>query len=180
VVFLSSEEPEKKITPKKKEIVPAQKRRANPRALAPYRSQDLWYDFDRMFNDFRNDFETLLTPWWAASSVVPALETRMPVVDIEDRGKDYYISAELPGFKKEDVEIQVTDESVEIKASAGWKYDNSSNFICTERKCDSFFRMIALPEKIKSDEVEAELKDGVLEVILPKKKLKEKKKVLLK
>jgi len=178
VVFLSSEEPERKPATKKRAIVPAQRRRP---AIAPYGNQDVWFDFDRMFNNFRNDFETLLTPWWASSSVVPAMETRMPVVDIEDRGKEYSISAELPGFKKEDVEIQVTDDSIEIKASAGWKYDNSSkNYICTERKCDSFYRMIELPEKIKSDDVKADLKDGVLEVVLPKKEPKEKKKVMLK
>jgi HSP20 family molecular chaperone IbpA len=51
---------------------------------------------------------------------------------------------------------------------AGWKYDGKTKrYICKERECESFYRMVELPEEIKTDEVEAELKDGVLEVALP-------------
>ena len=177
---MSSKEPEKKeLVPKKRETVPARPRR--PTAISPYRSQDIWYDFDRMFNDFRSGFEDLLVPLWTPRSIMPLIDTRMPAVDLEDRGKDYLLTAELPGFKKEDVDLQVTDDFIEIKASVGWKYDEKSkNYICTERRCDSFYRMIELPEKIKPNEVQAGLKEGVLEIVLPKKEPKEKKKVALK
>ena len=176
-----SKKPENEPPTKKREITPIQKRRAKPTAIAPYRGRDLRYDFDRIFDDFRSNFEDLLMPGLTSFPIMPVIETRMPVVDLEDRGKDYLLTAELPGFKKEDVELQVTDDSLEIKASVGWKYDEKSkNYICTERRCDSLYRMIALPETIKSDEVQAELKEGVLEVVLPKKEPKEKKKVALK
>jgi HSP20 family protein len=60
---------------------------------------------------------------------------------------------------------------------AGWKYDGKTKrYICKERECESFYRMVELPEEIKTDEVEAELKDGVLEVALPKKAPIHKKK----
>lgn len=112
---------------------------------------------------------------------MPAMETRVPFVDLEDRGKDYLLTAEMPGFKKEDVEIQVMENSVEIKAATGWKYDDKSkNYVWRERAAESFYRMMELPEEIKTDKVEASLKDGVLEIVLPKKATKPKKKVAVK
>jgi HSP20 family protein len=64
---------------------------------------------------------------------------------------------------------------------AGWKYDDETKrYICKERECESFYRMVELPEEIKTDEVEAELKDRTLEVALPKKAPEHKKKVNVK
>ena len=64
---------------------------------------------------------------------------------------------------------------------AGWKYDDETKrYICKERECESFYRIVELPEEIKTDEVEAELKDRTLEVALPKKAPKHKKKVNVK
>jgi HSP20 family protein len=73
--------------------------------------------------------------------MMPSVETRVPYVDLEDRGKDFLLTVEMPGFRKEDVDIQVADDSVEIKALAGWKYDDKTKkYICKERACESFYR----------------------------------------
>ena len=53
-------------------------------------------------------------------------------------------------------------------------------YLCKERECNSFYRTIQLPEEINVEEVSAELSDGVLEVNLPKKKPKKKRKVTIK
>jgi HSP20 family protein len=112
---------------------------------------------------------------------MPAWEARVPYVDLEDRGKDYLLTAEMPGFKREDVEIQVMDDSVEIRAATGWKTDDKSkNYIWRERAAESFYRLIELPEEINTDKAEANLKDGVLEITLPKKAPKPRKKVAVK
>jgi HSP20 family protein len=177
---------EKKDVPvsKGKEIVAAKPRR-RPTALAPYTDTNLWRSFDRMFERFRKDFADLLWPGERLiaepSAMMPAMETRVPYVDLEDRGKDFLLTAEMPGFKKEDIEIQVQDNSVEIRGSVGWKYDDKSkNYICKERECESFYRMVSLPENVKTDSVQASLKDGMLEVTLPKKVPKQKKKIAIK
>jgi HSP20 family protein len=87
----------------------------------------------------------------------------------------------MPGFKKEDIEIEVTDNSMAISGYAGWKYDEKGKlYICKERACETFYREITLPEEIKSDDVTANLADGVLEVTLPKKAPKKKTKVEIK
>ena len=160
---------------KKKAIAPRKKE--SPYMVAPAGS-DLRREFDDMFANFRSDFEDLLfpSPMTRLFPVVP--ETRVPLVDLEDRGKDFMLRAEMPGFKKEDIEIEVQDDSVEITGSVGWKYDKKAkDYICKERDCKSFYRMVQLPEEVKTDEVKANLTDGVLEVKLPKKAPKKGRKV---
>jgi HSP20 family protein len=150
-------------------------------ALAPAAPQDLWRAFDDTFDKFRSDFEDLLFPsyWDRALALLP--ETRVPAVDLEDREKDYLLKAEMPGVKKEDIAVEVKDDSVEITGIAGWKYDKKEQaYICKERACESFYRMVQLPEEIKVDHVTANLSDGVLEITLPKKAPKQKRKVTIK
>ena len=142
-------------------------------------------EFDRVVESFRSDFEDLLWPSGSSIeplfSMMPAVEVRVPQVDLEDRGKDFRLVAEMPGFKKEDVNIQVCNDSVEIEGIVGWKYDDKTKeYLCKERECETFYRMITLPEEIKTDNIEANLKDGVLEIVLPKKTPKQKKKISVK
>ena len=150
-------------------------------AIAPAAPQDLWRAFDDVFDNFRSDFEDLLFPsyWNRGLALLP--ETRVPAVDLEDREKDFLLKAEMPGFKKEDIEIEVKEDSVEITGTAGWKYHKKEQaYICKERACSSFYRMVDLPEEIKVDEVTADLSEGVLEITLPKKAPKKKRKVTIK
>jgi HSP20 family protein len=85
-------------------------------------------------------------------------ETRVPLVDLEDRGEDYMLKAEMPGFKKEDIEIEVQEDSVEITGRVGWKYDKKAkDYICKERACEWFYRSVQLPEEVKIDDVKANL-----------------------
>jgi HSP20 family protein len=181
----TGQQEKKEIAVSEKKGIATAKPERRTTALAPRTSPSLWRDFDRVFDRFRRDFEDLLWPTERSLarefSLMPTVETRVPYVDLEDRGKDFLVKAEMPGFKKEDVEIQVKDDSVEIRGTAGWKYnDKTKNYICRERECESFYRMIGLPEEVKTGAVEANLKDGILEITLPKKAPKQKKKVAVK
>ncbi len=168
--------------PKKKPVaVPQRKKQAS--ALANPTYSDLMQGFDDIFERFRQDFRGLLWPSTQALERVFETfpETRTAVVDLEDRGKDYLLKAEMPGFKKEDINIQVYDDAVEISALTGWKYDKKErSYICKERACESFYRMMQLPEEVKVEDVQAELKDGVLEIVLTKKSPKQSRKISIK
>jgi HSP20 family molecular chaperone IbpA len=160
---------------------PSRKLQEKQTGIAPAAPQDLWRAFDDVFENFRSDFEDLLFPsyWDRVLSIMP--ETRVPVVDLEDREKEYVLKAEMPGFKKEDIEIEVQDDAVAVTGYAGWKYDKKGQiYICRERACETFYRRVELPEEIKVDEVSANLAEGVLEVTLPKKAPKQKRKVDIK
>jgi len=149
--------------------------------LAAASPSDVWQAFDDTFARFRSDFEDILFPANLAKTFSFVPEVRVPVVDLKDGEKEYTLKAEMPGFKKEDIEIEVQDNSVAITGTAGWKYDEKGQlYICKERACKTFYRRIELPEEVKIHEVKADLVEGVLEITLPKKAPKQKRKIALK
>jgi hypothetical protein len=65
----------------------------------------------------------------------------MPSVDLEDRGKDFHLTVDLPGFKKEDVEIEVTDDSLTVHAQKTQsEEEKKKNYVRHERASQSFYR----------------------------------------
>lgn len=104
----------------------------------------------------------------------------MPSADIEDRGRDFCVTAELPGFNKEDVSIDVSDDSVVVQARKTMsEEEKNKNYIRRERATQTYYRRIDLPEKVNSAEAKANLNNGVLEITLPKKEPKETKKLTI-
>jgi HSP20 family protein len=147
--------------------------------LEPSTSSDLWMEFDRAFERFRRDFEDLL--WPSELPMIREVETRMPAVDLEDRGDRYVMSAEVPGFKNDEIEVNVWDSSVEISGCRETKQDEETKgYVRKERSSETFYRRMNLPEEIKVEDAEANLQNGVLELVLPKKVPKKKKKVSIK
>jgi len=163
----------------KKATLPTKKSLKKPTAIRRAQPKDLWQAFDETFERFRNDFQDLLFPLSDVITRMP--ETRVPAIDLEDREKEYVLKAEMPGFKKENIAINVLDDAVEISAATGWKYNEKEQaYICKERACKSFYRYVDLPEEIRVDEVNADLSNGVLEITLPKKTPKTKRKIQVK
>jgi HSP20 family protein len=172
---------------KKTEIAVAQKkapviRKPKERTvIASAAPRNVLSAFDDVFERFRNDFADMLFPSYWESALALSPEIRSPAVDLEDNEKEYVVKAEMPGFKKEDIEIEARDNFVEITGKAGWKYDKKEQaYICKERACESFYRRIELPEDVLTDDVTACLSDGVLEIALPKKTPKPKRKIQIK
>ncbi len=91
--------------------------------------------------------------------------------DIRDNGKEYTIEADLPGFKKEDIKVDVDGNYLTISAERHTENehkDEKGNFIKRERSYGSFSRSFDI-SSVKSDSISAEYKDGVLKLVLPKK-----------
>ena len=90
-------------------------------------------------------------------------------MDILDQGDSYRMEAELPGFRKEDIDLDVKDGVLTI--SAKHQADDrtaADNYICRERRTGSFSRSFTL-DGIQEDAIRASYQDGVLELILPKR-----------
>ena len=90
--------------------------------------------------------------------------------DIKDEGDKYVLEADLPGFKKEDVSIDIDDGYLTITASRKSEYedkDKKGNYIRCERSYGSYTRSFSL-DGINSEDITATLNDGVLTVDLPK------------
>ena len=154
------------------DIHPVEKSRIFP-SLRP---MDLWTEMDRLFDEFRASFDDLLWPLRHSEEDITPYR-RTPLVDVADLGDKYEMHMELPGVPKDDVNIEVNPTGLEISVDhEESKEDRGKHWLRRERSSMSFYRSLELPEEIKTDEVEAELKDGVLTVMLPKVEPTPKKK----
>ena len=96
---------------------------------------------------------------------------RTPVfsTDIKDEGDHYLLEAELPGFQKEDIDLDVKDGVLTISAKhQESSSQNNGNYVCKERRYGSFARSFNL-EGIQEENITASYNNGVLELNLPKK-----------
>lgn len=102
-------------------------------------------------------------------------EFRTPVMDIKDEGDHYLLEAELPGIRKEDVDIEVTEDKLTVKGERKEeKKEEKEGYVRHERGYRSFYREIPMPSDVISDKATAEMKGGILKIMLPKTE-KEKK-----
>ena len=92
-----------------------------------------------------------------------------PAVDISEREDAYLVELELPGLTKDDVKITMEDNILTIRGEKKQEKDeNQGNYHRSERVYGSFQRSFTLPTTVKSDKVEAQYKNGMLTVTLPK------------
>lgn len=135
------------------------------------RSPFEWFEeMDRWFDDVRRSLEGR---FWGPSWLVPAdanVDARAPLVDLVDEGREFVLRAELPGVSKEDLDIRVSPDGIEMRAEAEReKEEKEPHYYYRERAYRAFHRRIPLPEEVFADRTEAKLKDGVLEVRIPKR-----------
>ncbi|MBC7189642.1 Hsp20/alpha crystallin family protein, partial [Candidatus Aerophobetes bacterium] len=92
-----------------------------------------------------------------------------PPVDLVDKGDSLVLRSEMPGVKKEDIKISVTEDEITISGKVERaKEEKEEDYYYAERAYSSWQRTIPLPVKIKSDAAKAKYENGVLEVTLPK------------
>ena len=131
----------------------------------------------QLWNPFE-EFENMLERYSksGASNIGKQLNTDMsfadwsPSVDIEEEDDKYLIKADLPGVDKENIDVKLDNGVLSIR---GEKTTESETGKGTkrhrrERFHGSFARSFTLPEAVKSDQVEASYKDGVLSLVIPK------------
>ena len=93
-----------------------------------------------------------------------------PSVDIRETDDALLVQAELPGIDKKDVRLEVKDGVLTISGERRYEKDvKEENVHRIERSYGSFTRSFSLPTNIDADKVNAEMKDGVLSVRLPKR-----------
>lgn len=118
---------------------------------------DIFKSFDEFFNRRFGDFYE-----GSATSF-------SPLVNIDESKDAYHVEAELPGVKKEDVDISIKDEYLVIKGEKkSFHEEKKDQYHRVERSHGSFYRTIALPSDINKDQINAELKDGVLMIDIKK------------
>ncbi|MCX7924057.1 MAG: Hsp20/alpha crystallin family protein [Clostridia bacterium] len=121
------------------------------------RRNDIW-DLRSVFNDFFND------------SLFPtAFGTAHPIkADIRETDKEYILDAEIPGVSKEDIKLDLRDNTLTISVEHNEQSsEERDNYIRKERRYGSFSRSFYV-ENVKHEDVSAKYNNGILTVILPK------------
>lgn len=128
-------------------------------------------EMDRLFDDFFG-----MTPARGERGAVWS-----PAVNVREDADNFYIEAELPGMNKEDIELEVEQNSMVIKGERKFEQkQEGENYHFVERSYGSFYRSFTLPKNVDADGINAEYKDGVLQVTVPKKEEVKPKKVQIK
>jgi HSP20 family protein len=132
--------------------------------LTPWSAADRWSNLRDELNSF---FEL---PFWSNFGRADQLFTGWsPALDLYQSNDNVVAVVELPGMRKEDIEISLRDGSLTISGER--KRENSSNgekAERTERYVGTFRRSIALPTRVDANKVSATYRDGILTVTLPK------------
>ncbi|HSZ24229.1 MAG TPA: Hsp20/alpha crystallin family protein [Cytophagaceae bacterium] len=93
----------------------------------------------------------------------------LPSADIAEDEKGYYLSLAIPGINKEEVSIELNEGILSISGEKKLeKEENGKKYHTIESYYGTFKRSFKLPENVKSDTIEAEYKDGMLNVTVPK------------
>jgi HSP20 family protein len=136
-------------------------------------------DFNVLLDTFRNEFGGYLwDPFrgfeWPVEYELPM---RIPVVDVIDCGTEYVVKAELPGLKKENVQIEVAaNELLLIAGSDVETEEKGKTYLHRERAFSTFRRRIGFGQSIDTEKASASMAEGILEIKLPKLEPKPEKK----
>lgn len=141
--------------------------RAEPAARVPSTFEEM----DRLFEAMmpRGWLRPMRWGWPSMSEVAQPFEGRMPKVDVIDRDSEVLVKAELPGVKKDDIDISVSDNSVTIRGCTSHESkEEKGDYYRMEMSRGEFARTVTLPAEVDSDKAKASFRDGVLELALPK------------
>ncbi len=148
----------------KKEI----QQRGEQRALTPFQGENWLEDF------FRRPFSSLMqSPFWTR----PEFQELSFSADMSEHDGNIVIRADMPGVKKEDIDISLENDVVTIRGERRREEkEEKENFYRLERSYGSFSRSFRLPPGTESDRADASFKDGVLELKIPRPQSEEKRK----
>jgi HSP20 family protein len=95
----------------------------------------------------------------------------IPAVNTREDEKAYYVEVDLPGIKKEDVDINLEDNVLTVSGERKIKDEiKEDDYYRVESRYGKFSRSFTLPEKVDVNKISAKSKDGVLEIVVPKLK----------
>lgn len=94
--------------------------------------------------------------------------TWAPVVDIVESENDLIVRAEIPGMNRDDIDIEVTADSLTIRGERKFDDENKERYIRVERPYGPFERAFSIGVPVQPDKVRATYQNGILEVVVPK------------
>jgi len=126
--------------------------------LSPWSAlRDLEGQFNRLFGELNRDYDVFERGW-------------APAVDLQETEEAYTLEADLPGLKKEDIELSAVDNMITLKGERKHEEEMKENgYHRIERRYGTFQRAFEIPGGFDADKIQARFEDGVLHVTLPKR-----------
>jgi HSP20 family protein len=140
---------------------------------------DMTQEFDSVFSQFQRSFDELLAPFQPRISpfVSDERSTRSPVVEVVDGGDHYTVTVELPGFSRDMVDVQISKTGLVLRASKKEQTeDKRRDYLHRERSDIAFEHRLSFSEEVNPKKVEQTMKNGVLELRIPKREPKKPEK----
>jgi len=138
--------------------------------LTRYQKPDLgWPGFGRL-SSLRDELDRLFeSPWTEFARTSQLLSGWTPALDVHEDKDNFVVHADLPGMKREEIEVSLHDGALSISGDrkAEKKFDEAEVYR-TERFFGKFQRTVTLPAPVAADKVKAQYKDGILTITLPK------------
>jgi HSP20 family protein len=140
-------------------------------SMSPFRMLERFADeIDSVFDDFGLG-RSFLSPRFPQGSMrTPAKgsDSWAPQIEVSEQNNELLIHADLPGMKKEDVAIDITEHELTLSGERRQERQSEQGGIYrSERSYGRFYRTIPLPEGAMTDQAKATFKDGVLEIRMP-------------
>jgi HSP20 family protein len=132
------------------------------------------YEPWRALDNLRREVNTLFNdglPEWAAGDSVPSLAASHwnPAVDIREEADQFVLSADVPGVNPDDISVTMENGVLTISGERHQeKVDDGDNYRRVERRYGSFHRRFSLPSSADADNISAQSRNGILEVVIPK------------
>jgi len=135
-----------------------------------WRVRSPWDELHRMRQQLEQMFDD--APYQRASAGV------FPLINLTEDKDNYYVRAELPGVKGEEIDIQVTGKNLAISGERRIVAEKeNARYHRREREAGTFSRMIGLPGEIDADKVEANLENGILTIVVAKAEIAKPKQI---
>ena len=133
---------------------------------------DLWRDPFDLFAGIQERMNQLMQfPFFEDTRRALTGRTASPKVDIYEDGKLFVVKAEVPGLKKEEISVSISEDSLTIKGERKQvREEKRKDFYRSECAYGSFQRSVSLPHRVKAKEAKAKYENGILEIRIPKAK----------
>ncbi|KYK24867.1 hypothetical protein AYK24_05625 [Thermoplasmatales archaeon SG8-52-4] len=138
----------------------------------------IWNPFNMMDAMDKFFWEDPWTPFWRRNrwgglkprDALLDNDTRITAIDMIDTGKEYKITAEMPGVNKKDIEVNITPNNISICGETKTESkEKDEGWVRHERSYSTICRTMIFPEEVNPDKADATLKDGILEISVTKK-----------
>jgi len=127
-----------------------------------------WEPFRGLFG-MQSELDRMLDDFFGRPALVRAEGVRIPTVDVSETADAVLVKAEMPGVDKKDLAVEVMPDSLSLKAEMTQeKEEKGQQYHRRERVWQRYERVVPLPGEVVTDQVKATMKDGVLEVRMPK------------